>query len=124
MKTIEDIQKAQEAGAYIIPSPEKLTVPKDRVIDENQSVKWNREECRRREEANHSNVTNWRKESGEKGALMRQEVAEAIASEYGLSPKVALTVESFVWEEHHSSLSDYFNQFSKYCQLATDILAK
>lgn len=122
MKSIEEIAEAYKRGDYKIEPPQKIEIPKDGIIDENESVKWNREEVERRRETSIANSRAWRQALAEKEAEMRGEVAAAIEREYKVSPETAAKIEAFTWEREHATMASYFEMTDTYATFAIDLI--
>lgn len=102
-KTIEQVKEAVFNGEFDwhVTVPRKLSA--NHIIDENQSVKWNREQV----EAHNENVTQVQKETRQKRNelhnKMMSEIAEAVANEENMTVNQANVLLNEAWDRGHSS---------------------
>lgn len=124
MKSIQEIQTDHGNGEYSNTTlyPKMLIHPQNGVIDENKSVKWNREEIERLKTEHTEACKAWRKENFEKEIVLRQDVQAYIAATFEFNTQQANLIECLVWDNYHSSLSDYFGYINEYAERIKAIL--
>lgn len=97
------------------------TLPNDYVIDENESVKWNREQV-----AIHNNAIKeeWKeyREASYKGWYnFRNDLKEAISNEYGFSDDQAACI---IGRLYDGSMNDVADHAREICDLLEDFLTR
>ena len=80
-KSIEDIYKELFATYEMDVRPKTKKVKEGTVIDEDKSVKWNREEVKRLNDAYVEETRSLRRKRNEKEAKVRAELVEAVNAE-------------------------------------------
>lgn len=123
MMIVQDMREKYNAGGYNPPERvvEKL-LPENHVFDEEQSVKWNREQVK---DYNAGVIQRKEDYHAEAARLQRQihlDAQQVLVEEYNLTPAQASHVENFVYREHHSYMGDYFNNLSEYGEFAEELL--
>lgn len=119
---IEEIRNKYNNGDYTykVELPEKVN--ESHVFDENLSVKQNREMVIEYN-ANVSKIRqDYIRKNTELFAEMRTDVIEYIMCEYGFAENVSKIIESHVYIEEHSCMSDYFSSIDTYCEFVCDII--
>lgn len=81
MKSIEEIYKELFATYGMDVRPKTKKVKEGTVIDEDKSVKWNREEVKRLNDAYVEEARSLRRKRNEKEAKVREELVEAVNAE-------------------------------------------
>lgn len=80
-KSIEDIYKELFATYEMDVRPKTKKVKEGTVIDEDKSVKWNREEVKRLNDAYVEETRSLRRKRNEKEAKVREELVKAVNAE-------------------------------------------
>lgn len=107
-RSVEDILADYKDGKYDINIENYDTKqwPKDKVVDENQSVRWNREQV----EAHNINVTNERQRYLSDCSTMRKKLREdlhkAVAEGFSLSDSAADKILEFCCDRWSTSMVD------------------
>ncbi len=123
MMDINEIRAKYNNGDYTykVDIPKKL--PADYVFDEELSVKRNRELV----QEHNDNADLMRKD---KNRIQREldrrftyDVVVYIMENYGLTESQAKTVEDFVYQEHHSFMSDYFSYIDTFADFASNLVS-
>ena len=123
MMDINEIRAKYNNGDYTykVDIPKKL--PADYVFDEELSVKRNRELV----QEHNDNADLMRKD---KNRIQREfdrrftyDVVVYIMENYGLTESQAKTVEDFVYQEHHSFMSDYFSYIDTFAEFASNLVS-
>ena len=81
MKSIEEIYKELFATYDMDVRPKTKKVKEGTVIDEDKSVKWNREEVKRLNDAYVEEARSLRRKRNEKEAKVREELVKAVNAE-------------------------------------------
>lgn len=119
---IEEIRNKYNNGDYTykVELPEKVN--ESHIFDENLSVKQNREMVIEHN-ANVSKIRqDYIRKNTELFTEMRTDVIKYIMCEYGFAENVSKTIESHVYIEEHSCMSDYFSSIDTYCEFVEDII--
>lgn len=128
MKNIMSINEVREAvlnDEFTIPymsRPAKLK--ETHVVDEDKSVKWNREEIVRLNAENKEKYEAYEKEHYAMGGKMVEAIVAAYASEYtNMSLSQIRKVYSHAYSEGHSGgMYEVFNEMNSMMELVSDIL--
>ena len=103
------------------PGPEFKKVPVGTVIDEEKSVRWNREEVERMREEYTEEVTRLNRERNKKYSEVVDRVIKLISEETGLSDDKARILWEFTYGHHHSYGDTMFQYLEEYCDLLNDL---
>lgn len=115
---IDEIRVNYDKGAYTYKVDIPAKVKPDHVFDEELSVKRNRELA---QEHNDQVDQMWRDKNriqGELNQRLTDDVVAYIMENYGLTEHQAKLVENFVYQQHHSSMCDYFGYIDTYADFA------
>lgn len=120
---ITEIRQKYDQGGY---EPEPITipdtVPENHVFDENMSVKWNRDQV----EKHNREVKNLRIEERNREAhsenMLRTDVVNYIRGVYKFTAEQAAKIESEVYADKHSCISDYFYGADRLAELIRDVI--
>jgi hypothetical protein len=122
----DEIQAKIKNGDYSNKDPyvSRVTFLETHIFDEEQSVRWNREEVARKNAENKEQREAWRKKDQ---ALQDQFLKDSI--EYmiaeGFTEKVAIAIYNQSWDDGHSDgLYEVLNKIEKYMEFAKIILGK
>lgn len=119
--TWEDVEAAYNKACCLSCKPDESfrKVRTGDIIDEERSVRWNREEVERLKQAYDEEVKrlNRVKNSAVQDAIKR--VVRLIADEADISEEKAEILWSFVYREHHEY--DMFQYFDRYIDLVKQI---
>lgn len=122
MMHIDEIKNSYNRGEYTY----KVDIPKkvkpDHIFDEELSVRRNRELAQEHNDNVDHMQRNKNRKQIELDRQLRSDVAKYIMDNYGLTEKQAYQVESFAYQEHHSSMSDYFGYIDTYADFAFMLL--
>ena len=111
-KVSQDYSRA--CGMSCTPGPRFRKVKKGEILDEEKSVRWNREESER---LNNEYLEEVKRLNREKNAAITSATNRAIhliAAETGLSEEKAKIFWDFVYDKHHSCIDDLFNAVDEY----------
>ena len=115
---IDEIRVNYDKGVYTY----KIDIPKkvkpDHVFDEELSVKRNRELA---QEHNDNVDRQWQYKNRVQRELnerLTYDVVVYMMENYDLTEQQAKIVENFVYQHHHSSMSDYFGYIDTYADFA------
>lgn len=119
---INEIRKKYDEGGYTF----KMDIPKkvwdQHIFDEELSVKRNRE-LAAEHNAEVERLTKYRnKRQLELDKQLRYDVIKYIMDYYDLTETQADIVESFVMQEHHAFMCDYFSYIDTYADFAFRLL--
>jgi hypothetical protein len=121
---IDEIRNKYKAGEYAY----KVTIPSkvkpDHVFDEELSVRRNRELAL---EHNDNVDQMWRDKNKKQAELddrFTNDVVDYIMAYYDLDERQARLVENFVYQHHHSCMSDYFGYIDTYADFAFQLVPK
>lgn len=95
------IAKSTSLDFQILTYKEQL-LKENHVIDENQSVKWNREECQRRNQQKRESIQDIRKQLQDLTNHFHQQVYQYIQEEYDFNKDQAVAIYNYAYEESHS----------------------
>lgn len=120
-KDIEVIRQEYSDGKYSVttPNPSLKKVSEGHIFDEEKSVKWNREEVQRNNEAYYKQLHDVQTKANELFKQMREEVVKYIMGIEGVSREVAEAIEAFVYTEKHSYMYDYFSAIDGIMELVS-----
>lgn len=107
------------------PDKEKFPCPQnDSVIDEEKSVKWNREEITKLQNAYNEERDRLFNERNRIQAAYKEDLARLMGAEFGLSPEEAQVVWCRAWEDSHSGgIYDVCSRFSELADVAWGLKA-
>ncbi len=105
------------------PDPERFPIyPKDFVFDEDKSVKWNREERDRANEAVRIEKERLRKVHSDLEEEATDISLKYIMQEAHMNEKQASLLWSYVFEEYHSYMNDVFSNLDELIELHNEIV--
>lgn len=108
---------------YTIPVDERISsVKEDHIFDENQSVKWNREQVAIHNEKVKQQRHDSFVQSQQLICQMRKDVVAYIMGVYGFSGEISDRIEREVYTEKHSDMYSYFENIDSYAEFVSDIL--
>lgn len=105
------------------PDRSKFPYPKvGTVIDEEKSVRWNREEAEKQRAAYAEEVARLNKEKNEISLLYEEEMVKKLAKEYGMSLQEAKVVYKYSYEKGHSDgVFSVLNEFDWLAEMWRDL---
>ena len=118
--TIEEIRDGLEKAyrTSYTPDPNKFPRPKDgAVLNEEMSVRWNREEVKRLQEKYDSERKRLKEERNKKIRNAEQDIYCYISQETGLNKEKAEKLWNFAYNNHHAYLDDLFGWLEEYIEL-------
>lgn len=123
--TLEDIKDQCEQAAFDVAKPDPTKFPRYKpgdVIDEEQSVRWNREEVERRMLAWNNEVLRLQSIRQEDHNKATSLAIDYIMQETGLNRKQAKAIQTFVYLKYHGYIPDYVEQLSLYVDLFNEVI--
>ena len=93
------------------------------VIDEERSVRWNREEAERRNAAYAEERRRLEKEQRAAESAVHDRAVRLVASETGLTEERANILWNFVYDKYHACGHDVFNEIGEYMDLIERIIS-
>ena len=115
---INAIQYKYDNGGYTCDITIPTKVPVDHVFDEDLSVRHNRKLATE----HNASVDRMRKEKRELQQKLDEQltadVVTYLTESYGFSERHAKVIETFVYQEHHDCMSDYFSHIDAYADFA------
>jgi len=123
--TIQEIFQRIEDGAYEhkVQYPKGRPYKDGRIFDENQSVKWNCEQVRLKNEERAAAITAYRTEESALASQFEEDATEALMDEFGLNAAQARRAFAMGYEDGHSGgFFEVLNTAQKYGDFAADIL--
>ena len=123
MMDINEIRAKYNNGDYTykVGIPKKL--PVDYVFDEELSVKRNRELVQEHNDKADLMRKDKNRIQRELDKRFTYDVVVYIMENYGLTESQAKTVENFVYQEHHSFMSDYFSYIDTFADFASNLVS-
>lgn len=122
MMDISEIREKWNNGGYTYKANIPTKVSADHVFDEELSVRRNRELAKE----HNDNVDRLQKDAnriqGELYKRLTYDVVKYIMDNYDLTEAQARKVESFVYQEHHSFMCDYFSYIDTFADFASEVL--
>ena len=118
-KIREDYDKACMMSCK--PGPEFRKLKPGDVIDEEKSVRWNREEVERLNKEYKEEFARLTRERGDAINKCTERAIAQIAEETGLSKEKAEILWNFVYERYHA-FGEMFTQIDDYIMLVNDLL--
>ena len=119
---ISEIREKYDNGDYTYKADIPKKVGNDHIFDEELSVRRNRELA----QEHNKKVAELRAEAQKKQNLLdwqlTADVINYITENYYLNEVQARKVERFVYQEHHSSMCDYFSYIDTYAIFVSDII--
>jgi len=117
---------SQNSKAIEICKKDKNTIggkyKEDHVFDENQSVKWNREQVN----IENEKITILKDEHSRDAQrllnLMTSDITNSLMKEYGFNSKQVQKIEGKAYSDHHSNIDDYFFYLEDIADFAKEIL--
>lgn len=122
--SIQEVREAVLNGDFNIPymsRPKKLR--ETHVVDENKSVKWNREEIARIDAENKEKYKTYQEEFAAMEHKMVEAIVAAYANEYSMSIARVQKVYYHAYSEGHScGMYEVFNEMDYTMDMVSDIL--
>ena len=94
----------------------------DYVVDENLTVKENREHVHKLNEEYRKEAERIRKENIDKLNLFAEDVVEYIVDEYHFTEAQATAIEQKVYDDYNDSMYEYFTSIDEVCEWIREIL--
>lgn len=126
MITLERIKKEFESTFKMSLTPDESKFGKrlsnGHIIDEEKSVRWNREEVERRNEAIKEEKKRLLSEYDAEIMRVTDEFIKWIEVTYNLNEKEARIIYSRAYDEHHSYWDDIYDAVDEYCEIYSKLL--
>lgn len=111
--SIEDVQRKYNNKEYESKLDYKeyhpSTLTDNQIIDEDKSVKWNREEVIRLNERGRTLKKEYRNEDYRLASLLGEDLIQALINDYDINEVQAKYVYDYVYTEYHSCFNDVFS---------------
>lgn len=122
--SVEEIKNAVRNDAFKVQYMKRISMLKEtHVIDENKSVKWNREEVARVNAEAIAKYAEYQKTVNAMESKMTEEIIKAYANEYGMSIKRVEKIYSHAYSEGHSGgMYEVFNELDTMMDLFEEVL--
>lgn len=122
--SVQDVYNNYQNNAYRNTDdyPKGRSLPDTHVFNEELSVKANRELVKEHNLNLQATRDAYRAKSGELEIKLRADAVAALMCEYDLTQNQAELVDSFAFQEKHSSTSDYIQSLYEYGDLAQSLL--
>lgn len=121
--SFESLQRMMDEVNHLSckPGPEFKKVAVGTILDEDKSVRWNREEVERIREEYTEEVKRLNRERNKKYTEVIEQIVEFISEETGLSNEKAKILWEFTYGHHHAYGDTLFNYLEEYCDLYNDL---
>ncbi len=120
---IKVIEENYNNGKYTFTKAMPKRVDIHYIFDENKTVKWNREQRIKHNDSIGELIEQWNEERKVVESKLHSDVVDFIVNCYGLTEAQAKLIESEVYADKHSCMSDYFYSVDKFAELVKDIIA-
>ena len=120
--TIEQIQSDYDAGYYTAKYPHNKKYDVNHVIDEDKSVRWNKEEVTRLNLIRSESVNVYRNKKHELTGNMINDIVEYIKTWHNLLEYQARIIVERLYTEHHSDMNCFFNSIDEECEYIISIM--
>lgn len=119
---IDEIRVNYNNGVYTYKADIPNKVKPDHVFDEELSVRRNRELAQEHNDRVDQLQRDKNKRQRELNEQLTRDVVVYMMENYDLTERQAKIVENFVYQHHHSSMSDYFGYIDTYADFAFMLL--
>lgn len=120
---IQEIKEEYFSGTrYKQVRPTLKKYAEDYIVDENLTVKENREHVNKLNEAYRKQAEQIRKENVDKLNLFVEDMVEYIVDEYKFNKVQAKSIEQKVYSENHDYMQYYFDEIDEVCSWVREIL--
>ncbi|MFJ8528380.1 hypothetical protein [Bacillus sp. NPDC094106] len=121
---IDEISEAYRKDFYqpLQEHPGYKTISKDHVFDENQSVKWNREEVERQNELLKQRKEEWKEEKSRLNAKMQKDCIRVLKEDYNLNDAQADKLYWYIYQREHSCMHDFFIYLDEFAEAVKEII--
>lgn len=125
VRSIEELRNAYMAGEFktkleYVSSMAKLRA--GHVFDENQSVKWNRDQLELHNEEIDKKIKAYRDDNSRLSSELHEETIQSLQNDYGLNKEQAEKIQGYAYTEYHSSMHDYFYHLDELAKLMKDVI--
>lgn len=118
-----DIRAKYDNGEYTVHMDNTLTLlPDNYIFDDELSVRRNKEMVEEHNSRIRELKAAERAKQAELHRQLTEDVVDYIKECYTLNDKQARAVESFVYQEHHSFMCDYFSYIDIFASFADDVV--
>jgi hypothetical protein len=127
MYTMEEVQRAYESGHYRsnLIRPTRISYPDAHIFDADQSVKWNKEQVKIKNEELKQQKTSLRDDEYRLTVQLKTDMATAISSEYKeINEEQAALLYEFVYQREHDNMHNFFIALEENCDLYVNVLNK
>ena len=120
----EQIEKAFDEAYHMSTKPgnEFIKFKEDAIIDEDMSVRWNKEEVERRNKAYEEERQKLIKKADDAKLAAYDRAVKLVAHETGIPEEKAKILWSFVYGKYHASGRDLFTNIEEYIDLINSII--
>ena len=120
---IKTIQARYNNGGYKpVVKGELNLVDDNHIFDENMTVKWNREQVKIHNDKINQLRSDLEKERERLDKLMHEDIVRYIMGTYGFNMQQAKKIESEVYSDKHSCMSDYFYSIDETAELVSEVV--
>lgn len=122
---VQELNEALRNGYYDTEYVRPKFLREGTIIDEEKSVRWNREEVERRNNEMKERVEENRRELREKERQQHDDIIRAYANDSGLSEEQIGKIYSYAYSQYHSSgMSEVIDGLEELIDLVLDVMKK
>lgn len=119
---IYEIKQRYSDHYYDVERPTLRKYEPGHVFDEDKSVKWNREKLVEYNEGVNRQMREYLDQCYAKDTEFKGDVCQYLVEAYEVSHAQAELIQAYVWEEHHSCMSEYFDYIDDVAEVVRNIL--
>ena len=120
---VKELNEALRNGYYDTEYVRPKFLSEGTVIDEEKSVRWNREEVERRNKVMRERVEGNRRERREKERQQNEDIIRAYANDSGLTEEQVGKIYSYAYTQYHSSgINEVINRLNELIYLVIDVV--
>lgn len=120
--SVHDIIEKYNAGGY---EPEVVNVPDvlpdDFIIDENMTVKWNKEQVQQRNKSAKEAMIENKNRQRQALDSIKKDIIGLLTRIYGLNVEQATYIECMAYEDKHSCTTDYIYESDRLAKLVCEV---
>lgn len=122
---VQELKEALRNGYYDTVYVRPKFLREGTIIDEEKSVRWNREEVERRNKEMREKVEENRRQRREKERQQHDDIVRVYANDSGLSEEQIGKIYSYAYSKYHSSgMSEVINEMDELIDLVVDVMKK
>lgn len=122
---VQELNEALRNGYYDTVYIRPKFLREDTIIDEEKSVRWNREEVERRNEEMKMRIKENRRERREKERQQNEDIVRVYANESGLTEEQVGKIYNYAYSQYHSSgISEVIDGLDELINLFIDVMKK